>query len=46
MRIIAVAVAHDFQNQGVGSILLQRAEDYAKSNNISVIAVNSGIKRK
>ena len=45
MRIIALAVAHDFQNQGIGSVLLQRAEDYAKRNNISVICVNSGLKR-
>ncbi|MGF0033356.1 GNAT family N-acetyltransferase [Bariatricus sp. SGI.154] len=45
MRVIALAVARDFQNQGVGSCLIQKAEDYAKENNVSVISVNSGLKR-
>lgn len=45
MRIIALAVAHDFQNQGIGGALIQRAEEYAEEVNVSVIAVNSGLKR-
>lgn len=46
MRIIALAVAYDFQGQGVGSALIQEAEKYANENNISTIVVNSGLNRK
>ncbi|XCP85023.1 GNAT family N-acetyltransferase [Roseburia hominis] len=45
MRVIALAVAHDFQGQGIGSALLQEAEKYANKNDISTILVNSGLKR-
>lgn len=46
MRIIALAVARDFQGQGVGRALIQEAEKYANNNNnVSIISVNSGIKR-
>lgn len=45
MRIIALAVARDFQGQGVGKALIQEAEKYANDNNVSIISVNSGIKR-
>lgn len=45
MRVIALAVARDFQKQGVGSSLIQKAEDYAKHNDASVIVLNSGLKR-
>lgn len=46
MRIIALAVASDFQGLGVGRALIKEAEKYANENGVSVIAVNSGIKRK
>lgn len=45
MRIIALAVARHFQGQGIGSALIQEAEKYANENNISIISVNSGLKR-
>lgn len=45
MRIIALAVDSDFQRQGVGKALIQEAEKYANDNNVSIISVNSGIKR-
>lgn len=46
MRIIALAVEHDFQGQGIGSSLIRKAEEYAEEKNISTIAVNSGLKRR
>ncbi len=46
MRIIALAVSHDFQRRGVGSALIKEAEKYANENNISVITLNSGLKRR
>lgn len=45
MRVIALAVARDFQGHGVGSSLIRRAEQYAEENRISNIIVNSGLKR-
>lgn len=45
MRIIALAVAHDFQRNGIGRALIQEAEKYANENDISIILVNSGLKR-
>ena len=45
MRIIALAVAHNFQRKGRGSSLIQEAERYANENNVSTILVNSGLKR-
>lgn len=45
MRIIALAVACYSQGQGIGSALIQEAEKYANENNISIISVNSGLKR-
>ena len=45
MRIIALAVARHSQGQGIGSALIQEAEKYANENNISIISVNSGLKR-
>ena len=45
MRIIALAVAHHSQGQGIGSALIQEAEKYANENNITTILVNSGLKR-
>ena len=46
MRIIALAVDCNFQGQGIGSALVQKAEQYAEQNGISDIAVNSGLNRK
>ena len=45
MRVIALAVSRDFQNQGVGSALIRKAEEYGRENRASVMLVNSGLKR-
>ncbi len=45
MRIIALAVSKDFQGRGIGSALVQTAENYANENHISTLAVNSGLNR-
>lgn len=46
MRMIALAVACDFQGQGIGSALVEEAEKYAQGNGVSVISVNSSLKRE
>ena len=46
MRIIALAVASAFQDQGVGGILIHKAEQYANQHDIGTILVDSGLKRK
>lgn len=46
MRMIALAVARDFQGQGIGSALVEEAEKYAQGNGVSVISVNSSLKRR
>lgn len=45
MRIIALAVSGSSQRKGIGSALIQEAEKYASENNVSIIQVNSGLKR-
>lgn len=45
MRIIALAVKNEYQNQGIGKRLLYMAEHYGVENQIVVIAVNSGLQR-
>lgn len=44
-RIIALAVKKEYQRQGIGTKLLQKAESYFKENQVELIAVNSGIHR-
>ncbi len=45
MRIIALAVKTDLQGKGVGAKLVAAAEKFAKENAVTVIGVNSGMKR-
>lgn len=45
LRITALAVAGDFQNQGIGSALIHRAETYAREQEIAMLCVNSGLGR-
>lgn len=45
MRIIALAVKENYQQQGIGTALVKRAEEYAVQNGVTVIGVNSGLPR-
>ena len=45
LRIIALGVSNKYQGKGIGTKLIEGAEEYAKENNISVLLVNSGLKR-
>lgn len=45
MRIIALAVKKEYQNKGIGKSLIQKAQNYGAENEISIIAVNSGLNR-
>lgn len=45
IRIHALAVKGAYQRSGVGSMLLQAAEDYAERQNIHLVALNSGLAR-
>lgn len=45
LRITALAVSKNYQGKGVGSALLERIEELAKENKISLIALNSGLNR-
>lgn len=46
MRIIALAVKENSQGQGIGTKLVEQAELFAKENGVTVIGVNSGLKRE
>jgi len=46
LQVIALAVNSKFQNRGTGSKLLNAVDDYAKSNNIDTISLNSGFHRE
>ncbi len=46
MRIIALAVKSDLQGKGVGARLVAAAELFAQENGVTVIGVNSGVKRE
>ncbi len=46
MRIIALAVKNDCQGRGIGTELVSAAEKFAKANGVTVIGVNSGLKRE
>ena len=45
LRIIALGVSNECQGKRIGTKLIEGAEEYAKENNISVLLVNSGLKR-
>lgn len=45
MRIIALAVKEEYQNNGIGTALVKTAEEYAQNNGVAVIGVNSGLQR-
>ena len=45
MRVIALAVKEEYQHKGIGTALIKSAEEYAEQNNVSVIGLNSGLKR-
>ncbi len=46
MRVIALAVRRDCQGKGIGTMLVAESEKYAKENGVTVIGVNSGLKRE
>jgi ribosomal protein S18 acetylase RimI-like enzyme len=46
MTIIALAVSQAYQGSGVGTALLQMAQEFGKTNHASVIFVNSGFPRE
>ena len=45
IRIIALAVSTGYQRAGVGSLLLQTAEEYAERHGVHLVALNSGLAR-
>lgn len=45
LRIIAMAVKREYQNQKIGLLLVQKAEEYAYSMKVSNIALTSGLNR-
>ncbi len=46
MRIIALAVKPNYQGQGIGTQLVSQAEKFANEKGVTVIGVNSGLKRE
>jgi len=45
VRVAALATKQEFQNMGIGSKLLEEAENYARKINAETIVLNSGIQR-
>jgi len=45
LRVLAMAVSQKHQNQGIGSMLLRQAEQFAADNNIFHIMMTSNMKR-
>ncbi|WP_300627691.1 GNAT family N-acetyltransferase [uncultured Thomasclavelia sp.] len=45
MRIIALAVANEYQNKGIGKQLVKESEKFALKDNATVITLNSGLSR-
>jgi len=45
LRVLAMAVSQEHQNQGIGSMLLRQAEQFAAENNIYYIMMTSNMKR-
>jgi GNAT superfamily N-acetyltransferase len=46
LQIIALAVNKEYQNQGIGTQLLVKAEQYAQNENIVSLGLNSGLHRE
>lgn len=46
MKIIALAVSREYHRKGIGSELIKTAEDWAKTNDVGVVLVNSGLQRE
>ncbi|MDV4150180.1 GNAT family N-acetyltransferase [Clostridium sp. AL.422] len=46
MRIIALAVSEKYQKKGIGRRLIQEAEEYGKTKQVTTILLNSGLSRK
>jgi predicted N-acetyltransferase YhbS len=45
VRIAALAIKQEYQNLGIGSKLLEEAENYTRKVNAETIVLNSGIQR-
>ena len=45
LRIIAFAVSSEHQNKGIGSLLLQYAEEFASQSGVSYFKLSSGMQR-
>lgn len=45
-NILGLAVASDYQRQGIGKALMAKAEEWAKLNNATFVRLNSAVKRK
>jgi GNAT superfamily N-acetyltransferase len=45
MNILGLVVDHRYEGKGIGSALIERAEEIAKQNNYSAIRANSGSHR-
>ncbi len=46
MKIISLAVSKEYRRKGIGTSLLKVAEQWAKTNNIEVVLLNSGLPRE
>ena len=44
-NLLGLAVASDYRRKGIGRVLLQRAEQWAKENGITQMRLNSGANR-
>ncbi len=45
LRVIGIAVSKSLQCNGIGTLLLNYVENFAKSNGFSLVALNSGLQR-
>lgn len=45
LRVVAIAVDTLYQNKGIGKQLMDKAEAYAREENIDLISLNSGLNR-
>jgi len=46
LRVAALAVKKEYQDKGIGSKLLEKAEEYAKEIKAVIIVLNSGLQRE
>ncbi|MDO4300126.1 MAG: GNAT family N-acetyltransferase [Clostridia bacterium] len=44
-NIMGIAVANEYKRQGIGALLIEQAESWAKSENVNIIRLVSGEKR-